>query len=70
MRRLNLLRSGQIGDGAGEFDASRAVIGAGVELHLGHGGFEEVRAGLIQGVKLADFARSHIGVGLQGAARR
>ena len=49
-----------------------AVIGAGAQLHLLHGRFEQIGAGLVNRTKITDFCRPHpierlrtIGVGLQ-----
>jgi hypothetical protein len=41
------------------------MIGAGAQLHLLHGGFEQVRARLVQLAELADFGGSHVRVGLE-----
>ena len=57
---------GQIGNSPGQLED--AVIGAGAQLHLLHGGFEQIGAGFVNRAELADFGRPHIGVGLQGSA--
>jgi hypothetical protein len=48
------------------------VVGAGAELHLLHGGFEQLGAGLVQLAEFTDFGGSHptgrlrtVGVGLE-----
>ena len=41
------------------------MVSAGAELHLGHGGFHQVGAGLVDRAEVADLGRAHIGVGLQ-----
>jgi len=38
MMRLDVGHAFQVGNGAGEYDASRAVEGAGAHAQLGHGG--------------------------------
>jgi hypothetical protein len=48
VRRLNIFLAGQVGDGTGQLDALRAMIGAGTELHLLHGRFEQVGVDFIQ----------------------
>lgn len=58
----NLFLSGQVGDGAGDFQNS--VVGPGGEIELGNGHFEE-RLGLI--LECAEFSRvlgAHGGVAM------
>lgn len=63
---LDILISGQIGDGAGQLED--AMVGPGAEPHLLHRCFEQIGAGSIERAKLADFRRPHIGIGLQAGA--
>ncbi len=57
----NIHAAGKVGDGAGEFED--AVVGAGGELQLVHGGAHQSSAGFIQGAILAHLRRVHIRVG-------
>src|SRR5574340_690153 len=59
----DLVAAAEVGDGTRELED--AVVGAGGELELVHGGTHEAAAGFIEGAKLAHLCRVHIGVGSQ-----
>src|SRR5436305_678810 len=56
----DLVRGGEVGDGAGEFDD--AVMGAGGEVHLAGGGAHQLLARRVQWAVLAYLARPHVRV--------
>jgi hypothetical protein len=57
MRRLDVLRPGQIGDGALQFEPT--VISASAEVHLLHGCLEQGLAGGVDLAESADLGRAH-----------
>lgn len=67
MGDLDAFAARQIGDGASQFED--AMIGAGAELELAHGGAQQAAAGVVDPAERAHLGHTHIGVGAHGQLR-
>src|ERR1700678_4437046 len=56
--------AGEIGNGAGDFED--AVVGAGAQIQIGHGEFQQLDGGLVQRAMSLDFLGPHAGVAGDG----
>ena len=56
--------TGEVGDGAGNFED--AIVGAGAEVEISHGKFEEFDGGITEGAIGLQLARTHAGIARDG----
>ena len=66
MRRADVVGVGEVGDGAGKLED--AVVGAGADGELGHGGAHDGLGGAFEGAQAAHVAGAHVGVAGEGGA--